>query len=880
MRLMQACYRLLLRLFPRPFRAQFGDDMSAVFADRLSAARRRGTLAATRQFSSMAIDAVQHGLGERHRQRRQGDMLMRILLQDVRLAIRQLRHRPGFAAAAVLTLALGVGANVAMFTVVRALLLSDLPYDDPDRLVRVTMKTPSTPAGDMALSVAAFEALTTRTSVFVATGARDGGGGVTITGLGEPTVVDTGEISVGFQKVVALPPIVGRLFTDADAGDHGGPVLISHRLWTAAFGRDANILGRSIGLHGTPRTVIGVVPDEFDLLQSFRGIDVWVPAVWSAEDRSPASGSYGLTVVARLAPGLTVEDANRLLTEGPAFLPPGSSRSPIQGVVVESLHEHRAAPLRPGLLLLQGASALLFLIACTNLANLLLARTAARQSELGVRAALGAGRGRLIRHLLVEAGVIALGGVAIGAALAYWAVPLLVSTASWTLPRGVDFGVGGIDVSVGLLLGVTGSLVFGFVAAVAVPRASVAVSLRSGQQPTISGTIGVLGSAIVATEVVLVLVLLTATGLLLQSFSRVITQPLGFDARNLSIAEVRPSFEYSAPGRRQAFYRQLEDDLVRRFGPGAVAIGDSLPFTGNTMGPATPLDKSGVYLTFKSVPYRAVTPSYFETFKVPILRGRNFGPGDVAGTELVVIVNEQFVREFGEGRDLLGARLRLGPRDVTVIGIAGDTRSFDLARPPAAAVHWAIAQRPGNRVNVVVRAANLGQATRGIRDAVRTLDPSLPVLGPETVDHRIAVAHAQRRFYVTLIALFASLGVALAAVGIYGLVAHATGLRKREFGIRLALGAPLRAVQTLVVRRGLRPVLVGLVLGVAAAWWTMRLLESNVVFSAQLYQITPHDPWTFAAAGAALLSIAGVACWLPARHASRVDPVTVLKADA
>jgi predicted permease len=560
---------------------------------------------------------------------------------------------------------------------------------------------------------------------------------------------------------------------------------------------------------------------------------VWLPLIWNAKDRSPSSGNFNLSVVGRLAPGLTIEEAQRKIAALDGSLPAGSAAHQVYGARIRPLSERYASQVRSGLLMLQGVSVLLLLIACSNLAHLFMAHASVRQKEFVIRAAL-------------------------------------VAAASWALPRASEVHVSGVDLATGLVLAGLTVMAFGVIPAWMSSRGDLLETLRSSATATTPRRVHLRRGGLVVAEVAIATVLLTAGGLLARSFYRVVSLPLGFDATGLLVADVtlRPGEQWTRD-RMAAWSRDLTDDLWSHFGAGNSAVGTSMPYSSTILGPA-PGDHDG------SIPYRSVSPDYFNLLRIPVLRGRSFLPSDDAGSNLVVVVNEQFVREFGGGRDLVGQGLRVGPRDVTVVGIVGDTR-FRSASPPDAAVYWSTRQRPG--LSVIVRSSGLSATMRELRDVVRIVDPSLAVVRPELVETKIARQLAQRRFYMLVLSLLGGLGLTLTVVGIWGVVTHLTRQRTRESANRVALGARPSQVTRLVVLQELAPVAIGLAVGVVGSWWLARAMESNSIFRAQLYEMTPQDPVTFVACATGVLLFAAFACWLPAARASRVDPASVLRAD-
>jgi putative ABC transport system permease protein len=871
-------YRLLLRLFPRGFRDRFGEDMTELFADRLEDARRSGTGAVARLIVRVGADAVAHSLAERRATRRHAgprDSVVRSVIMDIAYALRLLRRRPGFTAAALLTLTLGVGANVAIFSAVRAVLIDDLPYPEPDRLVHVSLRTAETPDGGTVPRIPAFEFLQASSPMLHAMGAivpsvR------TLSGAGRPEQIRTAEISPAMMEVAALPPVAGRGLALEDYREGTDAVLISEQLWRSRFGRELSAVGRGIRLSGIPKRIVGVMPDRFDLeARHDRRIDLWLPLLWRN-----GQGSIGSTIVARLPPGADVLSAereiDRLIPQLPVTL---EQRDSILGVSLMPLVERGRDDVRPGLLLLQGAAALFLILACANLGNLLLVQGASRQREIGVRAAIGASRGRLFRQALTEAGVLAAIAGALGVLVAYWTVPALVATASWALPRAGDIGVRWPELGIGLAIATVTSLVAAAVPAWMTTRADVIASLRNTTQLTGQRATRTLRNGLIAVEVALTLTILMSAGLLINSFARVVALPMGFEPRGVVIAEIQlRSRAFATPEARLAAVNRLHGDLVDRLGVRLIAVANSMPYTSSLIGPATQLSPEGRYERLGNAVYRIVTPEYFETLRIPLVRGRNFTAADAAGSDRVVIVNEEFVRQYGPAGEIIGARMKLGPRETIVVGVAGDTRNTDVTAPLAAVVHWPLEQRPVTDVTFAIRGAPSAAVANAIQSALAPVDPDLAAR-IDTLESRMRHGQAQRRFYLLIFSLLAGLGAGLSAVGIYGVTTHVVGLRARELAVRRALGSTHGQVHALVVRQGLIPVAFGLSVGLVGAWWATEWLGTHSTFSSQLFQITGHDLTTFTATGAAVLSLAALACWIPARRASRVNPMTVLRTE-
>jgi putative ABC transport system permease protein len=623
--------------------------------------------------------------------------------------------------------------------------------------------------------------------------------------------------------------------------------------------------------------IVGVAPEALDIEgQTDRRIDVWQPLLWHNGE-----GSIGSTIVARLPDGVDLATAARevdeQLRQAPVEHP--DQRPDTLGIALMPLEERGRMYARPGLLLLQGAAGLFLLLACVNLANLLLVQSGSRRREMGIRAAAGAERARVLRQVLTEAGVVAIAGGALGVLAAYVTVPVLVDTASWALPRADGIAVRWPELAAGLALAAITTLAAATIPAWLGTRSDVVTSLRTSAQMTTQRGTRLLRASLVGVEVALALTILTTAGLLIHSFARVISLPLGFDPHGVVIAEVPVSESASTPGARLEAVRRMQADLMDQLGGHPIAVANSMPYAGSSMGPATPLSPSGRYERFGTAVYRTVSPEYFDILRIPIVRGRNFTASDSPGAERVVIVNEAFVREYAPVDDIVGARIRLGPRDVRVVGVAGDTRNYDLTTPPQPVVHWPIEQRPVSQVTFAVRGAAVSAVSRAAEQALSRFGADLAPRRLDTLEARIGYSQAQRRFYFLVFALLAVLGTALAALGVYAVTAHVVGLRTRELAIRLALGSTHRQIEGLVVRQGFVPVAAGVVAGLAGAWWAGGWLSSHPTYAAQLYQVTSHDPATVAAAALTAVVLGGLACWLPARRTGRADPAAVLRVE-
>jgi predicted permease len=870
-------YRLLLLAFPLSFRRRFGDDMTALFADRLRAAQRAGPGAVVTLAGRTIVDVLAHGIRERRASARP---LARFglagIAQDVHFALRLFRQRPAFPAAAIATLALGIGANVAIFSAVRAVLIDELPYDEADRLVHLSQVIERVAAPGLSLEHMA--ALRNGAPALQLVGGTQFD---VVAARGEDAseqVVSRG-VTGDFFGIFGVRPALGRALVPGDAGS---PVaVISDRLWRTQFQAAADVVGRVIYVSRVPYTIVGVMPAGFAPQFSADSGVLWRPL-------DPAEGKGLLTTFARLAPGVTIEQARAQVA---AVMKPhgrdlrfaGGNVRRYLGMSVERLGEAEARYASSALLLLQGIAALLLVVTCANVANLSLANASARQRELVVRTALGASRGRLVRQLLTESTVIAAGGAALGVAIAFWTAPALFSLfpASARMPRGLGGSVHLPELGAGLGLGVVCAYTFGVIPALLASRAPAGGLLRPEGRETASRAARLFRSSLVASQVLVAVVGLIGAGLLIKSFIRVVSLPLGFDPRGLVVADFRmpEAADGDAPVNTAAMVRRLVADVRGRFPGHDIAIGHAVPHAPSLssgdwiVGTAWDFDRG------RYAESHTVSDGYFDALGMRILRGRAPGRDDVQGSPLVAVVNETFEREFGGGEPLVGRSITSRSQETyTVIGVVGDTR--EGTRVPRAAVYRALGQASGfHTVEVAIRRTTVGVAAGELRALVRAIDPDIAVIAIDTMEQRIARSQSQRRFYLAMLSLFAGLAGALAVVGIYSVASHVTASRTRELGVRMALGAMPGAVVRLVLGQSVLSIASGLGTGLVAAWLVAGLLEVNVTFASQLFEVTPHDGPTYAVVAAGLLVVGLIASWVPARRASRLDPARVLRAE-
>ena len=885
---MQRIYRLALRAYPRAFRARFARDMEEHFADRLRDAR--GPLHAGLLAVRLIAQTLAAALSERARPAHppRGPMLQ-ALAQDVRHGLRALRRRPGFTAVALATLALGIGANTAIFSVVHAALLRDLPFHEADRIVRIYETNRRFDFRRGVVNPYNFDQWQRGTSSFATLSAMRSRS-LTLTGAGDPARVRTQAVMPEFFDVMEVEPALGRRFTASEAEAGEALVLLSHALWQGRFGGDASIVGRRVTLEGRAFDVLGVMPPGFSFPYDS---EIWQPLALSPGDRANM-GTWYLGVVGRLKPGATVEGAQAELDTISSRLEREFPKARAdRGANVVGLQQDLTSGLADGLKLLQGVVVAVLLIACANVANLLLAQGVARSREMSIRTAVGAGRGRLVRQLLTESLLLAFAGAALGALLAVWGVKALLAWSPQSLPDGVAAGVSGWPLLFTGGVAVATALIFGVIPAIAASRTDVVESLRDGGR---GGTRrgARLRGGLIAAEVALAIVLLAGSGLLIRSFARLVSQDVGFNREGIVTAHVTlPATRYGDTAARAPFWRTLFERLEQLPDVTAATGSTALPFTNWEWQTAftvdgredVPNDGAGI---------RVVTPGYFSTLGIPLIAGRSFTAGDVPGSERVLVVNQSFARRHLPGLNPVGQRIATvssaalsnpaargastnahAPVEwATVVGVAGDARHFRLEEPPGPELYQALAQQPPGMMTLALKTRGDAETlAAALKPVVAGIDPTLPLERVATMETLLGDRVKTRRFHMALLTLFAGLALALAAVGIYGVMSFSVSERVREMAIRLALGAEPGRVKRLVLRQGLVPVAAGLLAGVPLAVLACRLLES------QLFMTSARDVTTLTGVSLLLLAVAAAACWVPARRTGRVAPIDVLRSE-
>jgi putative ABC transport system permease protein len=842
---------------------------------------------------------------------------MRALASDLRAAIRALAARPLFTAVAVLTLALGIGANSAIFSAVQAVLLRPLPYRDPERLIWITDEVPEF-QGEM-VGGADYLEWRDNSRLLASIAAWDDGSPLTLKGRERPERLRGARVSAGFLSTLGVQPAQGRSFLPNEEKLHGGnPAILTQRLWQRLFGA-APFREESLRLDNEVYTVVGVLPPGF-MFPRDADIDLLIPlALDEAVERSRQRMSI-VQVIGRLQPGVTLEQArgelkaiqDRALAAaqkaadagssgpggpgGPGGPPGGGGRRiavriggppgagprptlPEPILRVSTLREHLVGDVRPALLLMLGAVGLVLLIACANVANLLLARATARRQEIAVRAALGASRGQLIRLLLAESAVLGLLGGACGLLLAVGALrPLLAAMPAGLaagLFRQTPVGVDGPVLAFTLLLAVGSAVLFGLAPALTAARPDLQNPLREGAR----GGSGPVRGLLVVAEVALAVVLLAGAGLLLHSFLRLQAVDPGFDPeRVLTLAVDLDPQRYPAPAARSGYYQDLAGRVRALPGVESVAYGDSLPLTDIHM------VLRGIEVEGKPrldpeqqpmVGVTAVSPDYFRTLGIRLVRGRGFTGQETAGAPPVAVISQSMARKLWGADDPVGRRFRRGrqPEWMTVVGVAADIKHEGLDdASPLVQMYRPFPQEPRPFAFLAVRStADPATVVRSVRNEVLTFDRDVPVYDVATLRERLDTSVAGRRFNLALLGLFALLALVLAGVGLYGVLAYGVAERTHEIGIRMALGAERQRVLALILRQGLTLAAAGIAIGLPASLLVGRALRSS------LFGVTAADPATLALIPLGLLAVALLAAWLPARRATRVDPMVALR---
>jgi putative ABC transport system permease protein len=804
---------------------------------------------------------------------------MSTLLQDLKFGLRMLAKNPGFTAVAVLTLALGIGANTAIFSVVNAVLLKPLPYADPDRLVVIRVTEPSGPDSLFPDTGPDFQDWQAQNHGFEGMSAYFGAG-ATLTGSGEPLQLHGLSVSPNTFQLLGVQPQLGRSFLpDEGPTGHNHVVILSYGLWQSAFGGQKNIVGCKVTLDGEAHDVVGVMPKDLKFPTGGRQPQFWTPLTLDAPKWKTNRGNHWLNVLARMKKGVTLGQAAAEMTTISARLAQQYPQTNT-GVTakVKSLHEQLTGNVSEVLWVLFAAVGFLLLIACANVANLLLTKSMSRQREIAVRLAVGAGARRLVRQLLTESVLLfLLGGVA-GLAVGMAALRLLLHAApTGYIPDMVSVHLDSRVFAFTFLVAfVTGTLA-GLIPALPATRVSFSEMLKESGS-AVAAPHGLARGLLTAGEIAIALVMLIGAGLATRSLVRLLGVELGFDPRQVVAGWVAlPVSRYPKEPQRKVFFRDLIDRVQALPGVISAAAASELPLDGGSNG-AVVIEGQPAPKDMWSSPLVescTVTPNYFRTMRIPLLSGRDVAETDTPDMPLAAVINETMARHFWPHQDAVGKRFKGNYADskwIMVIGVVGDVREFGLAEPPIPEAYYPESQSTSSELVLVVRTANDPQAQApAIRKALHDLDKDLPWYGVQTLPEMVSDSSREKRFVALLLALFAGMALVLASVGIYGVVSYSVSQRTREIGIRMAFGAEVRNVLGMVLREGLRLVITGVAVGLLGAWALSRYLTSI------LYAVRATDLLTYILAALLMTIVALVACLVPARRAAKVDPMVALR---
>ena len=814
-----------------------------------------------------------------------GSEFMESLLQDVRYGIRGLLKRPGFTAIAVITLALGIGANTAIFSVVNAVLLRPLPYAEAARLF-VPWGSRSDTQDRTNVSYPDFVDWQAQTKTLEYVAAYNSAGTLLREG-DEPEPISGAAVSADLFPLLKVAPIFGRSFTRAEDQPNAPPVIVlGYDLWRRRFNADPNIIGRQIRIGSTSASVLGVMPEGFRFPAQATKTEFLRPLAATLGDRTQRRNSYSLRVVARLKPGVTAAAAgSEMRAIGVQLEQQYPDEGFRLGTRLISLHEAVTWGSRTPLLVLLGAVGFVLLIACANVANLLLARAASRHREMAIRAALGAGRRRVVRQLLTESLLLSLLGGAVGLLVAWWGVQFLLGASPLNIPRLKDVGLDTTVLTFTAVVSVLTGVIFGLAPALQASRADLQNSLKEGGRNATGGALrNRVRAVLVVVEVALSLVLLVGAGLLGKSFLLLSEVSPGFEpehvlSTNLSLAKAK----YPQPEQQQAGFAEIVRRAAAIPGVEAAALIYPLPLGGDSNA-GTFLIAGQPALRPEDKPtssHRTISPDYFRALNIPLSRGRPFDERDNQHAPPVIIVNETFARRYFAGTEALGQHIivegeqgdNVVPPPREIIGIVGDVRHESLDTESGPEYYVPYTQAPEAFMSLVVRSAadNPLSLAASVREVIKQMDKDQYVAAIQPMTKLVAESVARRRFNAQLTGVFAVVALLLAAVGIFGVLNYAVAQRTQEIGLRVALGAQTRDVLRLVLGQGVRLILFGLALGLAASFALTRVL------AVMLFGVTPTDPLTFVAVSLLLASVALLACYIPARRATKVDPLVALR---
>ncbi|UCE58628.1 MAG: ABC transporter permease [Phycisphaerales bacterium] len=802
---------------------------------------------------------------------------MSTLLQDIRFAIHALLKRPGFSSVVILTFALGIGANTAVFSVIDTVIFRPLSFSEPDQLVVIRPTDEERTRRNDSVSYLNFADWQEQSSVFAHMGALTRAQ-FTVTGIGDPIAANGARVSGEFFQTLRTQAALGRaLLPRDDLADSDKVVVISHDLWQRYFEGSPETLKRTVTINGVAHLIVGVLPDGFRSPVNVKKVDMW-----ASTDRTWASdrGRQYLRVIARLKPDVTLDHAQvQMDTVARRLEEAYPKTNEGLGVRLVPLHEVVVGNVRPVLLTLFGAVGLVLLIACANVANLLLVRSAERKKELAVRTALGARRFRLVRQILTESVLLGLLGAILGVLLAAWSVDALIASVPGNYPRLNEVALDGRVLGFTLLITLLTSVMFGLGPALRASRSDLRASLQeSGRRTSVTGHSRMRNSLVVC-EVALALVLLTGAGLLIRSFERLVKVEPGFAHKDVLTFELRASSWDYDRAERAELYRQVLERLEGMSGTLGVAANTSLPWAGYTIsrsfeipGRSTTRSEDELEAAFSSI-----SSGYFQTMSIPLLKGRAFNDLDGGGRSAVAIVNESLASRYFENQDPIGRHITFDgqavvPSLMEIVGIVGDARVGSIDTPPEPRIYVPYQQDTWPMMCFALKCAGDPMQLAGaVRSEVAAVTADEAVSGLTTLDECLADTLGPRRFPLMLLTLFSTLALGLAALGIYSVLSYSVAQRTHEIGMRMAVGARETDVLRLVLGRGLKLIGIGLGLGLPIAFGLARVLAS------QLYEIGTGDPTTFIGVSMVLGVVALLACYIPARRATKVDPIVALR---
>ena len=792
---------------------------------------------------------------------------METIIKDIRYGVRSLLKRPGFTAVAVFTLALGIGANSAIFSVLNAVLLRPLPYVDPDRIVHIEETEGQVGIGVSPPNLLDFQQ---QNNTFESVAGYTGGSFI-LTGAGEPLRVQSCAISSDLFSVVGVKPLIGRSFSVEDEKPgQARTALISYGLWQRRFGGDQALLQKQITLDSDSYTVVGVMPSGFEFPIQSEPVEVWTP-LEQPEDLAQLRSAHYVDVVGRLKPNITLHQAHADLEIIATRIAQQYPKEVSGKTTVVTLKKDLVGRAQPYLLMLGGAALLVLLIAIANVASLALARAAERQKEIALRTALGASKSRVVRQLLTESLILSIAGGLAGITLAAWSTDFLIAIAPGDLPRLQSTQVDARVLLFALATSIITGILLGLIPAWRAANPDLQKSLKEGETRSASAPRQALRKALVVSEVTLALVLLCGAGLLIRTLWKLNSVNPGFDPDKVLVAElVLPKTKYPDAGKQTLFFQQLIARIKSTPGVESAGGTSNLPLSGTDMVFMASVEDH----TFPAS-FRAVSEDYFRTMRIPLLKGRWFDDHDTAESQPVVMINETMARQLApNNEEVLGKRIKHGfKRPVAeVVGVIGDVKYAGLDQQTKPEMYVPFAQRSWPFMRIVARTKSDPSLVVGaIREALKAIDKDQPIDKVTTMSSVVSRSIGARRFYMQLLGMFAALAFILAAVGIYGVVSYSVAQRTREIGIRVALGAQSRDVLGLVVKEALRLTVLGVILGLAGAFAATRILRSL------LFEVTPTDPATFICLSLLLTLVALLASFIPARRATKVDPLLALR---